>query len=38
MNKIAKSIVIGFVVLAAVTAVMSSMIAWHQPVTPNCVA
>jgi len=38
MNKIAKSIVIGFVVLAAVAAVMSSFIIWHQPKTPDCIA
>jgi len=36
--KFAKNIVIGLVVISAFAAVMSSLVIWNQPVTPNCVA
>lgn len=36
--KIGKYIVVGLIVIAAVAATMSSLIVWHQPNTPNCIA
>lgn len=37
-NKIVKSLIIGLIVIAAVAAVMSSFVIWHQPKTPDCIA
>lgn len=33
-----KYIVLGLVAIAAVVAVASSTIIWHQPTTPKCIA
>ena len=33
-----KYIVLGLVAIAAVVAVATSAIIWHQPETPNCIA
>ena len=38
MNKIAKPIILGLVVITVMVAVVSSAFVWHPPVTPNCVA
>lgn len=37
-NKFLKSVIVGLIVVAAVAAVMSSFVVWHQPETPECIA
>jgi len=37
-NNIAKYVIVGLASMSIIVAVAASLVLWHQPVTPNCVA